>query len=282
MLTDFSRDLELTNGLETNYLRILYYDFPQKFSCMYKSYEYNRLCTIIQGEKHISVNGDTKFSYDNNQFILMPSNSNIYMDINVPTKALVFELNDDLLKSVSEKISIDYEVNYNSLTEDRFIRNQVTQELKDCLNKIISITSKQNKNKEFLLDLCAQELVYGLLQVKGTQQILNLEHGNPVYKAIKYMHDNLESSLSIKQISSELNMSESSFSQYFKKVTGVTPKEYLTDLKLSKAKDMIKNTSITDAAFDLGYENISHFISLFKNKYGTTPKQYKKNANTLV
>jgi AraC-like DNA-binding protein len=282
MLTDFSRELELADGLETNYLRILYYDFPKKFSNMYKSYEYSRLCTILQGEKHVSVNGDSKFSYDNNQFILMPHNSNIYMDINIPTKALVFELNYDLLKSVSDKISIDYEVNNNSLIEDRFIRNGVTPPIKDCLNRILFIMSKHNKNEEFLLDLCAQELAYDLLQIKATQQILSLEHDNRVYKAIKYMNDNLESPLSIKQISSEFNMSESNFSQYFKKVTGVAPKEYLTDLKMLKAKDMIKHTSITDAAFDLGYENISHFISLFKNKYGTTPKQYKKNVDDFI
>jgi AraC-like DNA-binding protein len=278
MLTDFNRHLELADGLETDYLRILYYDFPEKFSSMYKSYEYNRLCTIVEGEKHVSVNGDNKFIYDTNSFILMPPNSNIHMDIDIPTKALVFELNSDLLKSVSEKVSVDYKVNYNSIIEDRFIRNDTTHEIKGCLNKITSILSEHNKNEEFLLDLCAQELVYNLLQVKGTQHILNFEPDNPVYKAIKYMHDNLESPLSIKQISSELNMSDSSFCQYFKKVTGITPKDYLTDLKLSKAKDMIKNTSITNVAFDLGYENISYFISLFKIKYGMTPKQYKEKC----
>jgi AraC-like DNA-binding protein len=162
------------------------------------------------------------------------------------------------------------------------MRNQVTHEIKGCLNKIVSIMSEHNKNEEFLLDLCAQELVYGLLQIKGTQQILSSEHDNPVYKAIKFMHDNCDSHFSIKQISDELNMSESNFCQYFKRVTGVAPKEYLTDIKLSKAKDMIKHTSITDVAFDLGYENISYFISLFKNKYGITPKQYKKNIDSSI
>jgi len=245
---------------------------------MYKSYEYNRLCTIVQGEKHISINGDSKFTYDTNQFILMPPNSNIHMDINIPTKALVFELNDDLLKSVSEKVSVDYGVNYNSIIEDKFIRNELTHEIDTCLNKITYIISEHNKNEEFLLDLCAQELVYNLLQIKGTQHILNFERSNPVYKAIKYMHDNLETPLSIKQISSELSMSEPSFCQYFKKVTGIAPKEYLTELKLLKAKDMIKHTSITNVAFDLGYENISYFISIFKNKYGMTPKQYKEKC----
>ncbi|MDV3427232.1 MAG: AraC family transcriptional regulator [Bacillota bacterium] len=282
MLTNFDRNLELADGLETDYLRILYYDFPEKFSSIYKSYEYNRLCTIVEGEKHISINGGSKFSYNTDQFILMPRNSNIFMDIDTPTKALVFELNDDLLKRVSEKISIDYEVNYNSIAEDKFFRNQLTNGIKDSLNKISSVLSEQNKNSEFLLDLYAQELVYGLLQIKGTQHILNFEPNNPVYKAIKYMQDNLESPLTIRQISSDLNMSEPGFCQYFKKVTGVSPKEYLTNLKLLKAKDMIKNSSITNVAFDLGYENISYFISLFKNKYGITPKQYKKIDDNFI
>lgn len=282
MLTNFDRHLELADGLETNYLRILYYEFPKKFSSVYKSYEYNRLCTIVEGEKHISINGDNKFCYNTNQFLLMPPNSNIYMDIDKPTKALVFELKDDLLKQISEKISIDYEINYNSVIEDKIMKNDLTKEIKDCLNKIAFIISKENKNVEFLLDLYAQELVYRLLQVKGTQHILNFEHNNSVYKAIKYMHDNLGSPLSIRQISSELNMSEPGFCQYFKKITGITPKEYLTDLKLLKAKDMIKHTSITNVAYDLGYENISYFISLFKNKYGMTPKQYKKNDGKLI
>lgn len=278
MLTNFNRDLELVDGLETDYLRILYYDLSQNYSSVYKSYEYNRLCTIIEGQKHVSVNNGDRFTYGKNQFILLPPDSNIHMDIAVPTKALVFELNSNLLKNVTEKISIDYEIDFDTLTEDRFFTGQVNHEIKDSLNKISGMLSKSNKNLEFLLDLYAQELVYNLIQIKGAQQILNLEYDNPVHKAVKYMHDNYTSPISIKQIASDLNMSEANFCQYFKKTTGIAPKEYLTNLKLSKAKDMIKHTSVTEAAFDLGYENISHFIALFKNKYGITPKQYKKTC----
>lgn len=276
MLTDFSRDLELVDGLETDFLRILYYDLSQNYNSDYKSYEYNRLCTIIEGKKIISVNNGSEFTYDKNQFILMPPDSNIHMDIDVPTKALVFELNSNLLNNVTEKISIDYEIDFDSLIEDRLFLGQLNLEIKENLNKIAGILSKSNKNLEFLLDLYAQELVYNLIQIKGVHQVLNLEYDNPVHKAVKYMHDNYSMPISIKEISSDLNMSESNFCQYFKKITGIAPKEYLTNIKLSKAKDMIKHTNVTETAFDLGYENISYFISLFKDKYGITPKQYKK------
>jgi AraC-like DNA-binding protein len=278
MLTSFNRDLELVNGLETNYVRILYYVLSQNYSSSYKSYEYNRLCTILEGEKHVSVDDGSKFTYDKDKFLLLPPNSTIHMDIPVPTKALVFELNNVLLKNVTEKVSIDYDIDYNSLIKDNVLTSRLNKEIQGSITKIDSVLTKSNKNVEFLLDLYAQELVYNLIQIKGVNQVLNLETNNPVYKAVKYMHENCMSPISISQISSDLNMSDANFCQYFKKITGVTPKEYLTNLKLSKAKDMIRNASVTETAFELGYENISHFIALFKNKYGITPKQYKKDG----
>jgi AraC-like DNA-binding protein len=63
---------------------------------------------------------------------------------------------------------------------------------------------------------------------------------------------------------------------------GITPKEYITNQKLAQAKEMLKNQNVTEVAYDLGYENISHFIALFKAKYGITPKQYKSIGNVPV
>jgi AraC-like DNA-binding protein len=282
MLTDFTRDLEKNNRLETNYLRLLYYEFAQKYTGVYKSYEYNRLCTIIEGEKQVSVNQGAPFSYDSSQFLLMPPDSRIRMDINKPTKALVIELDDKLIKNVSEKISIDYSVDYDLLIQDRLLCGNGTPEIKISLNRILDILSKSKGNIEFLLDLYTQELVYNLIQIKGVDQVLNLELNNPIFKAVKFMKDNFTLPINIKQIASDMNMSEANFCQCFKKITGVAPKEYLTNLKLARAKDMLKISNVTEVALDLGYENISHFIALFKERYGITPKQYKKTFDPLL
>lgn len=51
----FDRNLELSDGLETEYLRLLYYDFNKYYNDIYKSYEYKRLCTIINGEKKLEL-----------------------------------------------------------------------------------------------------------------------------------------------------------------------------------------------------------------------------------
>lgn len=54
----------------------------------------------------------------------------------------------------------------------------------------------------------------------------------------------------------------------------MTPTDYLTNLKLNEATRLLKSNSVTEVAYDLGYENISHFINLFRKKFGLTPKQY--------
>ena len=276
MLHSFSRELELSDRLETNYLRILYYDFSQKYSDTYKSYEYTRLCTVLEGEKKISVNQTEPFKYDKDKFLLMPPKSNIQMTIDRPTKALVFELSDILIRKVSENVGAEYDIDYNLLVKDQLLCVQENLEFKDIFNKMTGLLTTKSNDVEYILDLYAQELVYNIIQVKGARQLLNCEPDNLVNKAIGLMKSKYMMSISIKQIASELNMSEANFCQYFKKITGINPKEYLTNIRLEKAKNIIAHESVTETAFDLGYENVSHFITLFKNKYGMTPKQYKK------
>ncbi|CZF78411.1 Exoenzyme S synthesis regulatory protein ExsA [Grimontia celer] len=69
----------------------------------------------------------------------------------------------------------------------------------------------------------------------------------------------------------------SSFNRDFKENYKVTPKKWLQEKRLSKAKDLLvgKELSVTEVALTMGYENVSAFIKAFKDKYGVTPKQIK-------
>jgi len=69
----------------------------------------------------------------------------------------------------------------------------------------------------------------------------------------------------------------SAFNRDFKQHYHTTPKKWLQDRRLSRAKDLLEQDqlSVTETAAEVGYENISHFIKAFKLKYGQTPKQIK-------
>jgi AraC-like DNA-binding protein len=70
----------------------------------------------------------------------------------------------------------------------------------------------------------------------------------------------------------------STFHRDFKRYNDITPKQYLLDLKLEYACDQLKNSDkpVSEISYDIGYENVSHFIKAFKKKYNTTPKQLSK------
>jgi len=71
----------------------------------------------------------------------------------------------------------------------------------------------------------------------------------------------------------------SSFNRDFKENYKLTPKKWLQEKKLSKAKALLaaKELSVTEVAMIMGYENVSAFIKAFKHKYGVTPKQIKRH-----
>lgn len=276
MLHSFNRSLELSDRLETNYLRILYYDFPQNYSDTYKSYEYSRLCTIAEGEKLITYDQTKSDRYDPGKFLLMPPESNIHMTISKPTKAVVFELSDSLIKTVSANVSEDYNLDYDTLMQDCFLCAKQDDDFKEVLGKVAHLISSRNKDMEYLLDLYAQEMVYILIKMKGVRHLLSYEPDSLINRTLSYMKKSYGSPISIGKMADELHMSESNFCQYFKKITGMSPKECLTKIRMEKAKELIERESVTDTAFDVGYENISLFISNFKERYGATPKQYKK------
>ena len=275
MLTNFDRSLELMDRFETDNLRLLYYEFADNYKGIYKTYEYSRLCTIIRGEKIITINKD-KTKYNTNQYLLLPSECNVHMEINQPTKALVYELNSKLIERATEKVSNEYSIDYKTLSQNEYYIGDVNIELKENLNRIINKLMKKSENFECIIDLYAQELVYNLISNKGARQVLNLEINNPVNIAIRYMNGNYMQPFSINQLSHDLNMSEANFCQYFKRITNMTPNGYLRNVKLKKAKALLMQTSVTEVAYSLGYENISYFIALFKKRYGITPKQYQK------
>lgn len=270
----FDRQLELADGIETEYLRILYYTFDKNYKDTYKSYEYKRLCTIVDGEKNVRINNGENIIYDSSKYMLLPPNSSVEMRIEKPTKALVLELNEDLINTVSEKLSYELDIDLKNSKLEKPFFNENNELIELTTKRIVETATNNTNHKEFLLDLYAQEITYSLLNTKGAKDILANDFNNPISRSIQIMKSNLKNNITVSEIAYELNMSLPNFSSKFKKVMGMTPNDYLTSLKLNEAARLLKLSSVTEVAYDLGYENISHFINLFRKKFGLTPKQY--------
>ncbi len=76
-------------------------------------------------------------------------------------------------------------------------------------------------------------------------------------------------------------MSRFHYIRIFKQIYGITPRQYLRDLRISKAKELLKKgLSVTRVCYDVGYKSLPTFSSAFKRGTGYSPKEYQKMNNS--
>ena len=80
----------------------------------------------------------------------------------------------------------------------------------------------------------------------------------------------------IEEFNSEMNMSNSTLYRKIKGVTGMSPKEFIRNVRFKYACRLLleKTTSIADVAFMVGFSDAKYFSLSFKKEFGMTPSQY--------
>jgi len=120
--------------------------------------------------------------------------------------------------------------------------------------------------------------ILGLVHTLCTRtSLIQDEDMQVVEKAKFYFRENLEGDLDIKALMRELPMSYSKFRKLFKEVTGEAPHQYHLNLRLEKACELLSTTNLTvsEVAYNLGFETVFYFSKLFKKKNGVSPKSYR-------
>ncbi len=98
-------------------------------------------------------------------------------------------------------------------------------------------------------------------------------------KAVDYMSQNFQKPITLNEVAKLANMTEVSFSRFFKTRTGITFMDSLLEMRLGHASRLLIDTtqSVSEVAYNCGFNNISNFNRLFKKKKGCTPKEFREN-----
>lgn len=119
----------------------------------------------------------------------------------------------------------------------------------------------------------------GLMYSLERNIILNKNHGHVdlINKARLRIREEVESPLTIQQLSDELGISYSTFRKLFKEYTGISPAMYQQDLRLQRAKELLTSTDLTvkEIAYRLNFETPDYFSSRFKIKTGRKPSELR-------
>jgi len=99
-----------------------------------------------------------------------------------------------------------------------------------------------------------------------------------VKNAVKYIDENLETRITLKEITKISNLSYSRFAELLKKELNMNFSTYLKKTRIARAKELLKNNSLSikEISYKTGYKHISNFNHDFKNITGISPSKYKR------
>lgn len=135
-----------------------------------------------------------------------------------------------------------------------------------------------------VLHLLAQSNEYEVLNADGVTLVIQNQNDDRINKVFQYVKDNYQSEITLEQISKVAILTVPAFCRYFKKHTKQTFTQFVNEFRVRQAIRLIAlgNKSISEIAFDVGFNNFSHFNKQFKKVTGKSPSKYKRTLYQVV
>lgn len=175
------------------------------------------------------------------------------------------QLEQQVPSTYKEKLLSD-QVEYAIYPYSRFIR--LAEEL-----------YKMQHNRMILNPFKLQGQFYELLSILFEPQLhpdQKLDASKAVEQTIEYMHKHYQQPLTIKQLASLAHVVQWQYSEIFRTLTGRTPLDYLTDIRIKHAKKLLQKTNapLKDIAQLVGFNDEYYFNRRFRQIVGIPPKQF--------
>lgn len=125
--------------------------------------------------------------------------------------------------------------------------------------------------------------IYAMLilsHIARYREINDTEIKSPQDLALSIINWSFRGTSVIENFARQAGLSEAEFSKLIKEKTGMTPKKYITHLRIEEIKDKFANSNdkFKDIAHHSGYHDYQYFVKIFKKHTGLTPKEYRQKA----
>jgi len=242
------------------------------------------LAFVLSGEETFSSYDNDEIILSQGQMLLMPKDSFMVSDFlrtDGPLEAFLFFFDDfvinEFLKSkkhltvVEDKVIAPFKLGSDRMAsaymealfsvymDVKATPDLLRIKLLELLN-ILDLNDKSGKMRQFL----------------RTSRI-----NRPKRNIKRLLADPCHWKLNVTDLAKLSGRAPTSFNRDFQRQFGTTPQKWLISARLEKAHGLLETTSlsVSEIALEVGYENISHFISVFKKKYGMSPKKMRLEKN---
>ena len=246
------------------------------------------LCIVAQGRKTVTVDGTT-YKYDPFHYLVLGSHLHFQAEIleasvSRPFLSFVLQIDPALVRQVSS----DMLERRTTAFRSRDARAQPTQPGcvsaldQDLLGVVLRFLRAVGTGTDgrVLAPLYLQEMVYRVLQREQYARLLSLaaaeSASNPVSAVLEYVRSHLSELLTVADMADLVRLSPSAFAHLFRDVTGRSPYQFVKEMRLDRARELLVDGDFTVARIskEVGYASVSHFISEFRGRFGVTPRAY--------
>jgi AraC-like DNA-binding protein len=136
------------------------------------------------------------------------------------------------------------------------------------------VPTKRYESTVSLLNLFAQHL-----SIVTNQVVVRQNHSEPpmISNARKFITEHYTEDLSLGQVAKAVNASPFYFCKMFKKITGINFTDFLSRVRIEHAKNLLlnQNLRVSEIAFEVGFQSLTHFNRVFKRIIGQSPSEYR-------
>ena len=234
---------------------------------------------VLSGEQQIRTYEDELIKVKAGEVLFIPRGMYYVSDLlpqNGTFKSLLFYFDDAIIQ---EFLSTSKVTEVSKKAVPNHLKFGLVPTVRLFADSLLQIYQHQGLRDKNFLKLKILELLHLLNGLAEEQQFANFlfRLTLPQKRNIKtFMENNFDKPLKIEDYAYLTGRSMSTFRRDFKAYYSITPQQWLKEKRLDKALSLLsgQEISVTEVAYEVGYENISYFIKAFKAKFGQSPKQY--------
>jgi AraC-like DNA-binding protein len=251
------------------------------------------ITSMVTGRKVMHLADHPDFEYLPGETVILPANQSMVIDFpesthRKPTQCIALTVNAEYIQATMQYLNECYNSSSDEYHEWNIDYSQYhfsnDAEIAATINKIIRNCSSGDQAKNIYADLSLKELLIRLVQSQYLKRVETdkneKKNSSRQHYLLDYIHGHLSDKLGVDALSRKAHMSRNEFFRWFRQQFGISPLEYINRERIKLAKQLlaIKNTTVTEAAYQCGFTDVNYFVRLFKKSEGITPGTFKEFA----
>lgn len=233
----------------------------------------------IAGSPTLELNNKTNALNQNIRMITSPGEEHFHYTGDTDSRILLININRDFLNKVvssnlnKDLLDIDFR-KYGEGSSEKLVK--IAEEL-SRINLFSDIDLARVDELEWELAETLLNLQDGS-HTEDWRREVTLNHHPLIKKVVNYIEENYQEEISLEKLARESNLSKYYFIRAFKEAMGCTPSQYVTQIRLVRAMDLLTKTKldITAICFEVGFGSLQTFERVFKKRYGLTISDFRK------